>query len=75
MRVSGQRHAPALYPRKTTPCTHWTGGWVSPRAGLDADARKNHSPLPRIEFQSVVRHYTDLATPILDKYITIIKLN
>jgi len=33
--VSGQQHAPAaLYPRKR-PGTHFTGGWVGPRAGLD----------------------------------------
>jgi len=33
--VSGQQHAPAaLYPRER-PGTHGTGGWVSPRAGLD----------------------------------------
>jgi hypothetical protein len=35
MGVSGQRHAPAaLYP------THWIWGWVGPRAGLDAEARR-----------------------------------
>jgi hypothetical protein len=33
--VRGQRHAPAaLYPRER-PGTHCTGGWVSPRAGMD----------------------------------------
>jgi hypothetical protein len=36
MGVSGQRHAPAaLYPPEMIPGTHWTGGWVGPRAGLD----------------------------------------
>jgi len=40
--VSGQQHAPtALYPRER-PGTHCTGGWVGPRAGLDA--RKISSP-------------------------------
>jgi hypothetical protein len=41
MDVSGQHHAPAaLYPRrKDPPGTHCTGGWVGPRAGLDAEAR------------------------------------
>jgi len=29
MNVSGQLHAPAA------PRTHWIGGWVSPRTGLD----------------------------------------
>jgi hypothetical protein len=41
MGVSGQHHAPAaLYPEERTPGTHWTGGWVGPRAGLDTDARR-----------------------------------
>jgi len=40
--VSGQQHAPAaLYPRER-PGTHFTGGWVGPRAGLDG--RKISSP-------------------------------
>jgi hypothetical protein len=25
---------------RVTPGTHWTGGWVGPRAGLDAEARR-----------------------------------
>jgi hypothetical protein len=38
MGVSGQRHAPAaLYPRGKNPGTLWIGGWVGPRAGLDAE--------------------------------------
>jgi len=41
--MSGQRHAPAaLYPRER-PGTHFTGGWVGSRAGLDG--RKISSPL------------------------------
>jgi hypothetical protein len=40
--VSGQQHAPvALYPRER-PGTHFTGGWVCPRAGVDG--RKISSP-------------------------------
>ena len=40
--VSGQQHAPAaLYPLER-PGTHFTGGWVGPRAGLDG--RKISSP-------------------------------
>jgi hypothetical protein len=40
MGVNGQHHAPAaLYPREKHPGTHWTGGWVGPRAGLDIEAR------------------------------------
>jgi hypothetical protein len=41
MGVSGQRHAPAaLYPRGKDPRYHWIGGWVGPRVGLDAGARR-----------------------------------
>ena len=40
--VGGQRHDPAaLYPLER-PDTHFTGGWVGPRAGLDG--RKISSP-------------------------------
>jgi hypothetical protein len=54
MGVSGQRHAPAaLCPGERTPGTHWTGGWVGPRAGLDTKARgKILLPLPGIESPS-----------------------
>ena len=42
VRVSGQQHAPAaLYPRER-PGTHFTEGWVGPRA--DLDGRKISSP-------------------------------
>jgi len=33
--VRGQRHAPAVLYSRKRPGTHCTGGWVSPRAGLD----------------------------------------
>jgi len=40
--VSGQQYAlAALYPQER-PSTHFTGGWVGPRAGLDR--RKISSP-------------------------------
>jgi hypothetical protein len=65
MGVSGQHHAPAtLYPREGTPGTHYTGGWVGPRAGLDTEARgkilypRRESNPDRPVVQSVVRHYT-----------------
>jgi hypothetical protein len=34
-RVSGQQHAPAALYHRQRPGTHFTGGWVGPRAGLD----------------------------------------
>jgi hypothetical protein len=33
--VGGQRHAPAALPPQKIPGTHFTGGWVGLRAGLD----------------------------------------
>jgi hypothetical protein len=69
MRVSGQRHAPAaLCPEERIPDTHYTGGWVGPRAGLDTEDRGKilcpcrGSNLVRPVVQSVVRHYTAWAT-------------
>jgi hypothetical protein len=42
MEVSGEIHAPAvLPPRKSQPGTHWKGGWVGPRADLDATEKRN----------------------------------
>jgi hypothetical protein len=33
-------HTPAvLYPQESTPSTHWIGGWVGLRAGLDTEVR------------------------------------
>jgi hypothetical protein len=65
MGVSGQHHAPAaLYPGERTPGTHWRGGWVGPRAGLDTEVRgkilchcRGSNP-DRPVVQPVVRHYT-----------------
>jgi len=40
--VSGHRHAPAaLYPRER-PGTHFTRGWVGPRAGLEGGKSRPH---------------------------------
>jgi hypothetical protein len=40
MGVSGQhRDLAALYPQEWTPGTHFIGGWVGLRAGLDTEAR------------------------------------
>jgi hypothetical protein len=36
LEVSGQLHARPLYPHGKSPGTHWIGGWVGPKAGLDA---------------------------------------
>jgi len=65
MEVSGQLHDPAaLLPRERAPCTHWIGGWVGPRAVLDAMVKRK-IPSPHQELnpttlivQPVVQHYT-----------------
>jgi hypothetical protein len=56
---------PRFTPGERTPGTHCTGGWVGPRAGLDADARgkilcpcRGSNP-DRPVVQPVVRHCTD----------------
>jgi hypothetical protein len=33
-----------LPPGKVVPCVHWTGGWVGPRSGLDAEAERKLFP-------------------------------
>jgi len=65
MEVSGQLHAPPLYPRGKCPGTHWIGGWVGHRAVLDAVVQRIPSPRresnPRTPIvQPVAQSYTDL---------------
>jgi hypothetical protein len=38
-----------LYSWERAPCTHWIGGWVGPRAGLDAVEKRRVLPLRGIE--------------------------
>jgi hypothetical protein len=73
MELSGQFHTPAALPQgKEPPCTHWTGGWMGPRAVLDA-VSKRKIPNPRRDsnhdhpiVQPVVSRYTDWAIPDLN---------
>jgi hypothetical protein len=57
MEVGGQLHAPAaLPPGVRTPGTHYTGGWMGSRAGLDAVAkRKVPIPAPAGKWTPVVQ--------------------
>jgi hypothetical protein len=66
MEVSGQLHAPAALPLGKVPCTHRIGGWVGPRAFLDAVVKRK-IPSPRREsnlrtpiVQPVAQRYTDI---------------
>jgi hypothetical protein len=59
--VSGQQHAPAaLYPRWRLG-SHWTGGWVGPRAGLDGPKISTPPGFDPRTVQPVVSRYTDWA--------------
>jgi hypothetical protein len=50
---SASRPGRAFTPGEGTPGTHWTGGWVGPRAGLDTEVRgKILLPPPEIEPRS-----------------------
>jgi hypothetical protein len=63
------RPRPRFTPRERTPGTRCTGGWVGPRVGLDTEVGEKillpcwGSNTDRPVVQSVVRHYTDWATP------------
>jgi hypothetical protein len=56
---SASRPGRTLAPGKGAPGTHWTGGWIGPRAGLETEVRgKILSPLPGIEPRSLYRSNT-----------------
>jgi hypothetical protein len=61
---SASRPGRALPPGKGPRGTHWRGGWVAPRAGLDTEDRgkilypRRGSNPDRPVVQFVVRHYT-----------------
>jgi hypothetical protein len=64
MEVSGQLHTPAaLPPRERVHGTHWIGGWVSPRAVLDAEVKRK-IPSPRWE----LKPRTPIIQPVDERY-------
>jgi hypothetical protein len=71
--MSGQLHDPAaLPPEIRAPGTHWIGGWVGPRAVLDAVVKRK-IPSPHWEsnprtpiVQPVAQSYTDWAITALN---------
>jgi hypothetical protein len=64
---------PRFTPGKRTPGTHWIGGWVGLRAGLNAGAGRKilcpcrGSNLDHPIVQPVIRHYTAWATAAHNK--------
>jgi hypothetical protein len=66
LEVSGELHAPAALPRGIAPGTHWLGGCVNPRAGLDDVKKRKFLALPGLELRPLGRpasSYTDYAIP------------
>jgi hypothetical protein len=65
--VSGQLHAPAALPPGKSPGTHFMGGWVDPRAGLDDMEKWKFFTLPGRKLalplivQPIASRYTDCA--------------
>jgi hypothetical protein len=64
-----------LYPKERAPGAHWIGGWVGPRAVLNAVVKRK-IPSPRREsnpttpiVQSVAQRYTDWAITAVYLYI------
>jgi hypothetical protein len=49
-------------PEERAPGTHWIGGWVNPRAGLDDVEKWKFLTLPGL-VQPATRRYTDWAIP------------
>jgi hypothetical protein len=42
-------------PGEITPCTHWIGGWVNPRADLDDVENRKFLTLPGLELRTLGR--------------------
>jgi hypothetical protein len=69
LEVSGQLHVPAALPPGKSPGTHFIGGWVDPRVGLDYMEKWKFFTLPGLELplplvvQPVASRYTDWAIP------------
>jgi hypothetical protein len=78
--VSGHLHAPAALPRERAPGTHFIGGWVDPRAGLDDMEKWKLLPLSGLELppllvvQPVASRYTDWAIPA-PRAMTVVNIN
>jgi hypothetical protein len=58
---SASRLGRALPPGKGSPGTHWTGGWVGPRADLEEKSSAHVGDRTAV-VQPVVRHYIAWAT-------------
>ena len=71
MEVDDQCYAPSNLPLGKRPGTHHTGGWVSPRAGLEG-CRKFYPPpgFDPLTVQLVASYYADCAVLALHQNFT-----
>jgi hypothetical protein len=53
--MCGQIHGPATLPPRKDPGTHWIGGWLGPRAGLDGVENRKFLTLPGPEIRPLGR--------------------
>jgi hypothetical protein len=51
MEVCSASRPDCFIPEEKTPSTHWIGGWVGPRAGLNDAERRKILPLPGLELR------------------------
>jgi hypothetical protein len=74
MEVSDHLHAPADLPvSKQPPVPHWRGGWVGPKAVLDAEEKKKILPLPGIEPRPSIPQPVDI--PIGLSRLTVLQIS
>jgi hypothetical protein len=48
-------HLGRFTPGERTPCTHWIGGWVDPRSGLDDLDKRKFLTVPGLEINPLGR--------------------
>jgi hypothetical protein len=70
-------HPGRFTPGEGAPGTHWIGGWVDPRTGLDDVENRKYFTLPGLEIrplgcQPVASCYTDYAIPAPHNFCTFI---
>ena len=63
MGVGGQHHAPAALLLTKKPGTHFEGGWVGPRAGVDVCVNVSQREFDPQTVQPLASRYTDNAIP------------
>ena len=64
MGVKGQGHAPATLAPGKGPGTHFIGGWVCTRAGLDGCTKSRPTGIRFQDPPSLASRFTDCAIPV-----------